>query len=141
MTQNLGDAFEADTLARQVARRRMANDVRPARGRMHVGSCHTGPGNVPHGLARWPQRERVEGCRGAVTAAGLLALPSLRPESPTCRNRDELDLLVDVGQGRSLLDAIALEQDREALLGRPVQTDAGLSAYLQQRILAEAAAL
>jgi predicted nucleotidyltransferase len=49
---------------------------------------------------------------------------------------------VDVEPGRSLLDLIALEHDLEALLGRPVdvQTDAGLSPYLQQRILADAAA-
>jgi predicted nucleotidyltransferase len=36
-----------------------------------------------------------------------------------------------------------LEQDLEELLGRPVEilTDGGLSPYLQQRILAEAASL
>jgi predicted nucleotidyltransferase len=38
---------------------------------------------------------------------------------------------------------IALEQDLEELLGRSVEvlTDAGLSPYLQQRILIEAAVL
>ena len=45
--------------------------------------------------------------------------------------------------GRTLLDVIALEQDLEELLGRPVEvlTNGGLSPYLQQRILAEAAEL
>jgi hypothetical protein len=45
--------------------------------------------------------------------------------------------------GRTLLDLIALEQDLEELLRRPVEvlTDGGLSPYLQERILAEAAAL
>ena len=55
----------------------------------------------------------------------------------------DIDFLVEVEPGRTLLDVIALEQDLEVLLGRPVDvlTDGGLSPYLQQRILAEAAAL
>jgi predicted nucleotidyltransferase len=52
-------------------------------------------------------------------------------------------LLVEIEPGRTLLDLIALEQDLEELLGRPVDvlTDDGLSPYPQRRILAEAAAL
>jgi hypothetical protein len=55
----------------------------------------------------------------------------------------DLDLFVDVEPGRTLLDVIALEQDLEQLLGRRVEvlTDGGLSPYLRQRILAEAAEL
>jgi predicted nucleotidyltransferase len=55
----------------------------------------------------------------------------------------DIDLLVDVEPGRTLLDVIAFEQDVEELLGCSVEvlTDAGLSPYLQQRILAEAAVL
>jgi hypothetical protein len=55
----------------------------------------------------------------------------------------DIDILVEVEYGRTLLDVIALEQDLEELLGRSVEvlTDAGLSPYLQQRILIEAAAL
>jgi hypothetical protein len=55
----------------------------------------------------------------------------------------DIDLLVDVEPGRTLLDVIAFEQDLEELLGRSVEvlTDAGLSPYLQERILAEATAL
>ena len=55
----------------------------------------------------------------------------------------DLDLLVDVEPGRTLLDVIALEQDLEQLLGRRVEvlTAGGLSPYLRQRILAEAAEL
>jgi predicted nucleotidyltransferase len=50
---------------------------------------------------------------------------------------------VDVEPGRTLLDVIALEQDLQELLGRRVDvlTEGGLSPYLQQRILAEAASL
>ena len=59
------------------------------------------------------------------------------------RATSDVDLLVDMEPGRTLLDVIALEQDLEELLGRPVEvlTDGGLSPYLQQRILAEATAL
>ena len=59
------------------------------------------------------------------------------------RSNSDLDLLVDVEPGRTLLDVIALEQDLEQLLGRRVEvlTDGGLSPYLRQRILAEAAPL
>ena len=55
----------------------------------------------------------------------------------------DIDLLVDVEPGRTLLDVIAFEQDVEELLGCSVEvlTDGGLSPYLQQRILAEAAVL
>ena len=71
-----------------------------------------------------------------VRVFGSVARGEDRPDS-------DVDLLVDVEPGRSLLDVIALQQDLEVLLGRPVdvQTDAGLSPYLQQRILAEAATL
>lgn len=57
--------------------------------------------------------------------------------------KSDVDFLVDVEPGRSLLDVIALEQDLEELLGRQVEvlTDGGLSPYLQERILAEAQAL
>ena len=55
----------------------------------------------------------------------------------------DLDFLVDIEPGRTLLDVIALEQDLQQLLGKKVEvlTEGGLSPYLQQRILAEAATL
>ena len=57
--------------------------------------------------------------------------------------KSDVDFLVDVEPGRSLLDVIALEQDLEELLGRRVEvlTDGGLNPYLQDRILTEAQAL
>jgi len=59
------------------------------------------------------------------------------------RADSDVDFLVDVEPGRTLLDVIALEQDLQALLQRSVSvlTDDGLSPYLQRRILAEASAL
>ena len=55
----------------------------------------------------------------------------------------DLDFLVDIDADRTLLDVIALEQDLEQLLGQKVEvlTEPGLSPYLQQHILSEAAAL
>jgi len=59
------------------------------------------------------------------------------------RPDSDIDLLVEVDPGRSLLDIIGLEQDLGELLGRRVEvlTVGGLSPYLEQRILAEAASL
>jgi len=55
----------------------------------------------------------------------------------------DVDLLVDVEPGRTLLDIIGLEQDLAELLERDVDvlTDAGLSPYLAKRIRTEAQAL
>jgi hypothetical protein len=52
----------------------------------------------------------------------------------------DLDVLVTMEPGRSLFDLIALGQDLERLLGRPVDviSDAGLSPHLRPQILAEA---
>ncbi|MBI3492644.1 MAG: nucleotidyltransferase family protein [Acidobacteria bacterium] len=71
-----------------------------------------------------------------VRVFGSMVRGEARPDS-------DVDLLVDIEPGRTLLDVIALEQDLEALLGRLVEvlTDGGLSPYSQQRILAKAVAL
>jgi uncharacterized protein len=71
-----------------------------------------------------------------VRVFGSFARGDARPNS-------DVDFLVDVEPGRTLLDVIAFEQALETLLGRTVDvlTDGGLSPYLQQRILAESAAL
>ena len=52
----------------------------------------------------------------------------------------DLDLLVDLGPRRSLIDQIGLKQDLEELLGCGVDvvTERALSPYLRDRILAEA---
>lgn len=59
------------------------------------------------------------------------------------RADSDIDFLIEVEQGRSLLDVIGFEQALSALLGRRVEvlTEGGLSPYLQNRILAEAALL
>ncbi|MFH1418958.1 MAG: nucleotidyltransferase family protein [Planctomycetota bacterium] len=52
----------------------------------------------------------------------------------------DVDFLVSLEAGRTLLDHVGLRQDLEELLGRPVDVvvDGGLSLYLRDRILAEA---
>lgn len=58
--------------------------------------------------------------------------------SPT--STSDLDLLVNLEPGRDLLDLIALKQDLEERLGRPVDvvTENGLSPHLRERILDQA---
>jgi predicted nucleotidyltransferase len=52
----------------------------------------------------------------------------------------DLDFLVEMEKGRSLLDLVGLWQDLEDLLGCKVDviTDGGVSPYLRSRIYAEA---
>ena len=79
--------------------------------------------------------ERVARSHGAqsVRVFGSRARGDAGPES-------DLDLLVGLEPGRSLLDLIAIKQDLEGMLHIPVDvvTEAGLSPYLRDRILAEA---
>jgi predicted nucleotidyltransferase len=55
----------------------------------------------------------------------------------------DLDLLVDMAEGRSLFDLIALSNDLEESLGIDVDvlTEASLSPYIRDRVLDEAVAL
>lgn len=56
------------------------------------------------------------------------------------REDSDIDLLVDVESGRSLLDMIGLWLDLQELLGRKVDllTEGGVNRHLRDRILAEA---
>ncbi len=51
----------------------------------------------------------------------------------------DLDLLVTLAEGRSLLDLIGLKQDLEDLVHRPVDvvTERALSPYLRERVLTD----
>jgi len=55
----------------------------------------------------------------------------------------DLDLLITLEEGRSLLDLVELKQDLEAALGRPVDvvTERSLSPHLRNQVLDEAVAL
>ena len=55
----------------------------------------------------------------------------------------DVDILVKLEPGRSLLDIVAIKQDLEDLLGRKVDvvTEAAISPYIRDRVLKEAVSL
>ena len=55
----------------------------------------------------------------------------------------DVDLLIDLKPGRSLLDIVAIKQDLEELLGSDVDvvTEASLSPYIRSEVLQSAVAL
>ncbi|MSP60095.1 MAG: nucleotidyltransferase [Myxococcales bacterium] len=87
---------------------------------------------------------------GAVKVAALLALGrehgarSVRLFGSAARGEarpdSDIDLLVEMEPGRTLLDLVAFAQDAEELIDRRVDvvTPDGLSPHLRHRILAEA---
>ena len=78
---------------------------------------------------------RIAACHGArnVRLFGSLA----RGEAGS---RSDLDLLITLDPGRSLLDIIAIKQDLEDLLGCKVDvvTEDALSPYIRDQVLNEA---
>ncbi|HEY4234142.1 MAG TPA: nucleotidyltransferase family protein [Lacipirellulaceae bacterium] len=58
-------------------------------------------------------------------------------------DNSDVDLLVDLETGRSLLDQVGLKQELEKLLGRSVDivVEGGISPYLEERIFAQAVPL
>lgn len=55
----------------------------------------------------------------------------------------DIDILLKLDPGRSLLDMIAIEQDLEDFLGRKVDvlTEASISPYMRQQVLKDATSL
>jgi predicted nucleotidyltransferase len=55
----------------------------------------------------------------------------------------DVDILIDLESGRSLLDIVAIKQDLEDLLGCSVDvvTEASVSPYIREHVLSEAIAL
>lgn len=78
---------------------------------------------------------RLAASRGArnVRVFGSVARGEARQDS-------DIDLLVDIESGRSLLDVVGLWLDLQELLGRKVDllTEGGVNRHLRARILAEA---
>jgi predicted nucleotidyltransferase len=81
---------------------------------------------------------RIAGNYGAhnVRVFGSLARGQAGPDS-------DVDLLVKLDPGRSLLDLIAIKQDLEDLLGCQVDvvTEAAISPYIREHVLREAVSL
>jgi predicted nucleotidyltransferase len=67
---------------------------------------------------------------------GSVSRGDARPDS-------DIDLLVDVEGGRSLLDLVGFAQEAELLLGRKVDvvSSGGVSAWMRESILADAVPL
>ena len=59
------------------------------------------------------------------------------------RHDSDLDLLIELQGGRSLLDIVAIKQDLEDLLGCKVDvvTEAAISPYIRDQVLREAVSL
>lgn len=55
-------------------------------------------------------------------------------------SQSDLDLLINLEKGRSLLDMVAIKQDLEDLLGYSVDvvTEAAISPYMRENVLKEA---
>ena len=71
-----------------------------------------------------------------VRVFGSMACGKAKPDS-------DVDVLVEMEPGRSLLDIVAIKQDLEDLLGRRVDvvTEAAVSPYMRDTVLASAVSL
>lgn len=103
-----------------------------------------------HDLATHMQtiREQIEAKRDNILAlAASHGAHNIRLFGSVLRgeatSRSDVDFLVQMDDGRTLLDLIGLSQDLEELLHCKVDvvTDRGISPYLKERITAEAAPL
>jgi uncharacterized protein len=87
------------------------------------------------------RREEILGCANDHGACNVRVFGSVvRGESGAL---SDVDLLVEMGPGRSLIDLVGLWQDLEDMLGTHVDvlSDGGVSPHLRERIYAEAVAL
>lgn len=82
------------------------------------------------------QRIAVRHGARTVRVFGSVARGEAGPDS-------DVDLLVEMDRGRTLLDIIAIKQDVEDLLGRRVDvvTEAAVSPYMRESVLKEAVSL
>ena len=93
-------------------------------------------------------RERIERKKeDMVRLADEHGAKNVRVFGSVARGQDkdasDLDVLVELDPGRSILDQVALQQDLSELIGVKVDVvvDGGISPYLEKRILAEAVPL
>jgi len=81
---------------------------------------------------------RIVAAHGAreVRVFGSAARGELAPDS-------DVDVIVKLDPGHSLLDLVAIKQDLEDLLGRKVDvvTEAAISPYIREHVLKEAVSL
>jgi uncharacterized protein len=87
------------------------------------------------------EREDISRIAAAHGARNVRVFGSVGRGEPS--GSSDLDLLVEMSEGRNLLDLVALGADLQEVLGIAVDvvTEKSLSPYLRDRILAEAVAL
>lgn len=94
-------------------------------------------------MDRLIEQHRDEIVRVARThgAAGVRVFGSMARGDASASS--DVDVVVDLGAGRSLLDLIAIKQDLEDLLGRPVDvmTERSISRYIRDQVMRDAVAL
>jgi uncharacterized protein len=86
------------------------------------------------------RRDEILGCAARHGAGNVRVFGSIaRGEAVS----GDIDLLVEMERGRSLLDLVALEQELEDMFGANVDalSDGGVSPHLRDRIYAEAVPL
>ncbi len=100
------------------------------------------PAAVPTDLERLRSRREEILSRAADRGARNVRVFSSAARGET-ESGSDVDLLVEMEPGRSLLDLVGLWQDLEDLLGTRVDllSDGGLSPHLRERINAEAVEL
>jgi len=86
-------------------------------------------------------REQIQRIAGGHGARSLRVFGSV--VRGAARADSDVDLLVEMEPGRTLLDLIAIKQDVEDLLGREVHvvTEAAVSPYMRESVLEEAVSL
>jgi uncharacterized protein len=84
------------------------------------------------------RRQEILGCAKSHGARNVRVFGSTARREVAAGS--DVDLLVEMESGRSLLDLVSLWQDLETLLGTQVDvlSDRGVSPHLRERILAEA---
>jgi predicted nucleotidyltransferase len=87
------------------------------------------------------QREDINRIAAAHGARNVRVFGSVARGEPG--DSSDLDLLIDMSEGRSFFDLLALGADLEEALGFAVDvvTEKSLSPYLRDRVLAEAVSL
>jgi predicted nucleotidyltransferase len=87
------------------------------------------------------RRQEILGCATSHGASNVRVFGSAARREVAAGS--DIDLLVEMEPGRSLLDLVSLWQDLESLLGTQVDvlSDRGVSPHLRERILAEAVPL
>jgi hypothetical protein len=94
-----------------------------------------------HSIRASREREEINRIAAAHGAHNVRVFGSVQRGEAT--GSSDLDLLVDMSEGRSLFDLVALGDELKAVLGVEVDvvTERSLSPYLRDRIIAEAVSL